>query len=202
MSTGTGASSAGRAGRPDQIQVPGLPPSRLVPLLEAVLFAATEPVSLRRLADVTGCAEAQVENALKELGRHLAEESHGVELALVAGGYRLFTKKVYAPYVAALLQPERPQLSPAALETLAIIAYKQPITRGEIEAIRGVQSDHTIKTLLDRQLIREAGRRDGPGRPILYATTPLFLERFGLSDLKELPPPETLLPPEGGGAPR
>ncbi len=198
MSGGASGFTEAGAPRPGQLPVPGLPPNRLVPLLEAVLFAATEPVPVRRLAEIAGVSEGQVEAALAELRGRLEEPAHGVELLRVAGGYRLFTKKAYAPYIEALLQPERTQLSPAALETLAIIAYKQPITRGEIEAIRGVQCDHTIKTLLDRQLIREAGRRDGPGRPILYATTPLFLERFGLSDLKELPPPESFLARDGG----
>ncbi len=170
--------------------------SGLRALIEALLFAAPEPVPLGRLVEVCGAAEGEVRAALAALAEHLAGEEHGIELAEVAGGYRLFTKRRFAPQVEALLAEGRPRLSPAALETLAVIAYRQPVTRLEVEEVRGVQCDHIIRQLLERQLIRVVGRKEAPGRPFLYGTTPLFLEHFGLRDLSELPPPERL----GGGA--
>lgn len=167
-----------------------LPAGGLVPLMEALLFVATAPVSVRRLAEATGTTEGQVRAALTQLAQHLAEGLHGIELRAVAGGYRLFTKKALGDYVECFLQPVRAPLSSAAMETLAIIAYKQPITRAEIEAIRGVNCERSLRTLLERNLIRETGRMEAPGRPIVYGTTREFLEHFGLADLSQLPPPE------------
>lgn len=172
-------------------QLPLQVPPTLLALVEALLFAAREPVSLKRLTEVCEAGEEEVRAALAALGEHLAGERHGVEIAEVAGGYRLFTKRRFAGFVEALLQPAQSRLSPAALETLAVIAYRQPITRLEIEVIRGVQCDHAVRTLLDRELIRVVGRKDGPGRPMLFGTTPAFLEHFGLRDLSELPPAES-----------
>lgn len=170
-------------------QLPLQVPPTLVGLIEALLFAAREPVPLKRLAEISEAGEEEVRAALAALREHLGEDGHGVEIAEVAGGYRLFTKRRFAGFVEALLQPGRSRLSPAALETLAVIAYRQPITRLEVERIRGVQCDHAIRTLLDRELIRVTGRGDGPGRPMLFGTTAAFLEHFGLRDLSELPPP-------------
>lgn len=168
----------------------------LVALIEALLFAAREPVPVHRLAQICGVAETDAAWALGLLGTHLTEARHGVEVAEVAGGFRLFTKKAFASHVEAMLQPVRSQLSAAALETLAVIAYRQPVTRLDVEAIRGVQCEHSLRTLLERQLIREVGRKAAPGRPILYGTTPAFLEHFGLRSLAELPPPDAFA---GGG---
>lgn len=176
---------------PDQLALHGLPLNRLVPILEALLFAAQEPVTPARLAEAAGASEAAVLEGLAELRRQLNESRRGIELVEVAGGYRLFTRPEYAEYVQALLQPVRAYLSPATLETLAVIAYRQPVTRAEIEAIRGVQCDRALKNLLERELVREAGRKDAPGRPILYVTTQAFLEYFGLRSLADLPPPES-----------
>lgn len=167
------------------------PAGGLVPVVEAVLFVATAPVSARRLAEVTGASPGQVRAALAQLAQHLADGSHGVELRAVAGGYRLFTKKAFGQYVAGFLRPVGTPLSGPAMETLAVIAYKQPITRAEIEAIRGVGCERSLRTLLERNLIRETGRMEAPGRPIVYGTTREFLEHFGLADLSQLPPPET-----------
>ncbi len=169
-------------------QLPLQVPPTLLGLVEALLFAAREPVPLKRLVEICEAGEEEVTAALRILREHLAEDRHGVELVEVAGGYRLFTKRRFAGFVETLLQPGRSQLSPAALETLAVIAYRQPITRLEVEVIRGVQCDHTLRTLLDRELIRVVGRKYGPGRPMLFGTTPAFLEHFGLRDLSELPP--------------
>lgn len=159
----------------------------LVPLLEAILFAAGEPVTVARLAMACRAGEGEVRRALERLERQLATPDRGVELREVAGGYRLFTKPAYAARVQEFLSVEQSRLSAAALETLAVVAYRQPVTRAEIEDIRGVQCDHALRTLLDRQLIRVVGRRDAPGRPLLYGTTPAFLEYLGLRDLSELP---------------
>lgn len=175
-------------------QLPLQVPPTLLALVEALLFAAPEPVSSKRLAEICESGEEEVRAALAALGEHLADERHGVEIGEVAGGYRLFTKRRFAGFVEALLQPARSRLSPAALETLAVIAYRQPVTRLEIEVIRGVQCDHAIRTLLDRELIRVVGRRDAPGRPMLFGTTPAFLEHFGLRDLSELPPAQSFNP--------
>ncbi len=160
----------------------------LVSLVEALLFAAAEPVSPGRLAAACGVGEAEVRRALASLAETLADPRRGVEVRQVAGGYRLFTKAVHAGAVERFLAGERSRLSVSALETLAVVAYRQPVTRAEIEEVRGVQCDHALRTLLDRQLIRVVGRRDSPGRPLLYGTTDAFLEYLGLRNLSELPP--------------
>lgn len=189
MSGGKGMPEGGAS------QLPLAVPEGLRPMVEALLFAAREPVPLRRLAEICGASEAEVGAALQAVREHLAGEEHGLEVAEVAGGFRLFTKRRFAAQVEALLAEARPRLSPAALETLAVIAYRQPIARADVEALRGVQCDHVIRQLLERQLIRVVGRKDAPGRPFLYGTTPAFLEHFGLRDLSELPPS-----PSFGGA--
>lgn len=158
--------------------------------IEALLFVASEPLSAEQLARVLGVPEGVVRSALERLMVTYQADDRGLELIEVAGGWQLVTKARFARAVEQLLQPRRPGLSRAALEILAIIAYRQPITRAEIETIRGVQSEAGLRTLLDRGLIREMGRKDAPGRPILYGTTPLFLRHFGLRDLSDLPPPE------------
>lgn len=159
-------------------------------ILEAVLFVSSEPVPVARLMAILGSAtKTEVEQALSSLRRDCAEEGRGLQLAHIAGGYRLVTKQEYAPWMKRLEKTKpAPKLSRSALESLAIIAYKQPVVRGEIEGIRGVETSGVLRTLLERKLVRIVGRKEVPGRPIMYGTSKFFLEHFGLRDLSELPP--------------
>jgi segregation and condensation protein B len=164
-------------------------PKKAKAILEAIIFATAKPVPLKNLAAAIGWDETKTELLLEELGREYKDERHGFDLNFVAGGYEFTTKPAMAPYLEAFQRPEVSSgLSQAALETLAIVAYRQPVTRVEIEDIRGVKSDSAINTLLERELIEEKGRQDAPGRPILFGTTQRFLECFGLADLGDLPP--------------
>ena len=171
-------------------------------VLEALLFAATEPMEPSRLATILrdgpeggqGWPDVKDEEVREEL-IHLAERlaPRGLILREVAGGFRIGTAPDLSGWVAKLKGVVRPpRLSPPALETMAVIAYRQPISRAEIEAVRGVDCSGTLDTLVERGVIRISGRSDAPGRPILYSTTPLFLEHFGLRDLEELPNSEEL----------
>lgn len=159
-------------------------------ILEALLFVSAEPLPLVRLVAAIGTvSKGEVEEALHHLGRALDQEGRGVRLVAVAGGYRLVTKQDYASWVKRLDKVKTAaKLSRSALESLAIIAYKQPLVRGEIEEIRGVETSGVLRTLLERKLVRIVGRKEVPGRPIMYGTTKFFLEHFGLSDLSQLPP--------------
>jgi segregation and condensation protein B len=182
-------------------------------ILEALLFVTSEPLSLARLVAVTGnVTKIDVEEALRNLGQALEQEGRGVRLAVVAGGYRLVTKQDYAPWIKRLDKAKTAaKLSRSALESLAIIAYKQPLVRSEIEEIRGVETSGVLRTLLERKLVRIVGRKEVPGRPIMYGTTKFFLEHFGLGDLSQLPPlrefkelgeaEQSLLPMDGGDVP-
>ncbi|MGB9776794.1 MAG: SMC-Scp complex subunit ScpB [Anaerolineae bacterium] len=162
---------------------------RLAVLVESLLFVADEPVSVGQLAGVLDASPAQVEKALEELGADLQER--GLRLQRMGDRFQLVTAPEAAPYVERFLGlGERRRLSQAALETLAIIAYRHPISRPEIEAIRGVNCDSVLRTLLASGLIEEAGRSTGPGRPILYAPTFAFLQYFGLQRPEDLPPLE------------
>lgn len=157
--------------------------------LEAVLFSSPQPVSPDRLAQILSIQEKDVRGLLAELEAEYRDPRRGFMLEWVAGGVRLCSKGEYASYVSELGREVRSGgLSQAALESLAIIAYRQPITRPQIEAIRGVRVGSAIASLIDRGLIEEKGRADGPGRPILYGTTDEFLIRFNLNSLDELPP--------------
>jgi len=161
---------------------------RLKAVVESLLFAAGEPVSLGRLAAaLDDVPREELRRALTELGADCNREGRGVVLVEVAGGYQLRTAREHAGYVRRLLAARPPRLSRPILETLAIIAYRQPITRPEIEQLRGVDSGAVLETLLERRLVRIAGRKEAPGRPQLYATTADFLETFGLKDLDALP---------------
>lgn len=153
--------------------------------VECLLFVATEPLALKTLAEVLQVDEERLQSALEALEERL--QASGLQLVQVAGGYQLCTRPEFADVVARYLQPQPSKLSRAALETVAIIAYRQPITLPEIEAIRGVQSDGVVRTLLQRGLIQEVGRKQAAGRPVLYGTTPQFLHYFGLNSLDELP---------------
>jgi segregation and condensation protein B len=157
-------------------------------IVEALILAAPEPISAARLAEIVPLANAAAARALvDELNGDYTREDRGFEIWEVAGGYQIRTRPELAPWVAQLqgLRPVR--LSPASLETLALVAYRQPLTRAEIEHVRGVDVGATLRSLLDRKLVRIAGHRDVPGRPMLYATTRRFLEVFGLSGLEDLP---------------
>ncbi|MEW6325743.1 MAG: SMC-Scp complex subunit ScpB [Nitrospirota bacterium] len=156
--------------------------------LEAVLFLSVEPVPLAQLAKAAGIDESRANALLELLAAELDGVHRGLQLAAVAGGYRLLTKPEVADVVRRYKQiTSSARLSKAALETLAIIAYRQPALRTEIEAIRGVDCAGVLKTLLDHRLVKIVGRRDLVGRPIVYGTTREFLEYFGLHDLTELP---------------
>jgi segregation and condensation protein B len=157
-------------------------------IAESLLFAAGTPVSLRRMAEVVGVTQADLKPVLGLLGEEYTAEGRGVRLCEVAGGYQLRTAAECAEYVKTLVREKPNRLSRAALETLAIIAYRQPLTKAEIEVVRGVDVDGVLNSLLTKKLVRVMGRKDVPGRPWVYGTTPQFLELFGLSDLSSLPP--------------
>ena len=159
--------------------------ANIKPILECMLFASVQPLIIKEIGQSLEIDETLLERAIYEL--RLDYGDRGMQIIRVAGGFQMCTKPEYAQYVSALLKPERIRLSRAALETVAIIAYKQPITQPEIEAIRGVNCDGVTKTLMDRALIKQTGRKDAPGRPMLYITTDEFLNHFGLNDLTELP---------------
>lgn len=154
--------------------------------IEALLFVASEALSIERLVKLTDASHVDVAETLQTIAENYAER--GMILREVAGGYRFATSPAARHAVEAYLMPAKTNLSPAAMETLAIVAYLQPVTRAEIEAVRGVNVDSVVSTLTDRRFIAEAGRRDVPGRPMEYTTTPDFLESFGLRSLAELPP--------------
>jgi segregation and condensation protein B len=158
----------------------------LAAVLECLLFLAEEPLpegELARLLEVTPARAREIAEDLQ--GRY---QERGLQLVKVAGGWRLCTRPEYAEYIARLHEPAKIRLSRPALETLAIIAYRQPITRPEIEAVRGVNVDGVITTLLSYQLVEERGRKEAPGRPMLYGTTTEFLSHFGLDKVEDLPP--------------
>ncbi|MCX7626313.1 MAG: SMC-Scp complex subunit ScpB [Candidatus Sumerlaeaceae bacterium] len=157
--------------------------------IEALLFATTEPLSVERLVRILGVANTvTVRTALLQLMQDYDNSPHGIQIVEVAGGFQMATRPFYAPFIFRLKPSRRRNpLSQATLETLAIIAYKQPITRAEIEAIRGVDSTASIHTLLELGLIEVGGKREVPGRPQLYVTTQHFLKTFGLRSLGDLP---------------
>ena len=173
---------------------------RLAHIIESVLFAAAAPVALRKLVDILeGPTPKEVQAAVARLKEIYAPGQRGIQLLEVAGGYQFRTARENAEWVRAVFRDKPARLGRAALETLAIIAYKQPATRAEIEAIRGVDVDGVVSTLLARRLIKIAGRKEAVGRPLLYSTTPEFLETFGLKDLKELPSLKELGPAPDDG---
>ncbi|MBA3341039.1 MAG: SMC-Scp complex subunit ScpB [Gemmatimonadaceae bacterium] len=182
----------------------------LAKLLEAALFSSAHPVGLPDLRTVARdgeTSESQILSALDDLRRHYDEDGHGVELIEVAGGWQILTRPEYTETIERAQLAARPQrLSAAALETLAIIAYRQPIGRGDIEEVRGVGCGQMLKSLHERELIEVVGRGEGMGRPLLYGTTPGFLEQFALRHLGELPRADELAvalrDPTGEGADR
>lgn len=158
-------------------------------LLSAALLASGRPVPLRDLKELLGISEEAVEREVAALRAVLAENGLGLEVEHVAGGYRLVVEAGLVAALAPLLSPPPlPALSQAALETLALVAYHQPVTRGELEAARGASCVSTLETLRERELVRVAGQKDVVGRPLLYVTTERFLLEFGLASLADLPP--------------
>jgi segregation and condensation protein B len=162
--------------------------AHLKSILESLLFAAGEPVSLARLAAVfDDLPRATVNKTLTAMAAEYAAANRGIVIEEVAGGFQMRTSKDHAAYVRKLLASKPPRLSRPLMETVAIIAYRQPITRPEIEQLRGVDTGGVLETLLERRMIKIAGRKEAPGRPMVYATTDEFLEIFGLKDLESLP---------------
>jgi len=160
-------------------------PVDLCSALECLLFVGREPVPASRLAETLGVPLADLSALVIELSQRL--EGHGLQVLALAGGYSLATREPYAETVNRFLEPKPEQLSRQALETLAIVAYRQPITRPQIEAVRGVNSAGVLRALLERHLLATAGRDRAAGRPFLFVTTPDFLSLFGLSELADLP---------------
>src|SRR5258705_13940543 len=170
-----------------------MPPSNLRAALEALLFSSDEPLTLALLAESLDAPATDVAEALHALDTEYQDRQAGVQLREIAGGHLLATSPEHAEWVGRLLRGrKRARLSRAAPETMAILAYKQPVTKGEIEAIRGVDSSAVLATLLERNLVTIRGRSKVVGRPLLYGTTSEFLDYFGLKDLAELPRPEEL----------
>ena len=164
----------------DQAQLPGA--------IEAMLFVTDEPVGVIELADMVEADPKLVEQALVDLREKLEREQRGIQLREVAGGWRLYTHPAYHSLVEKyVLSWDTRKLSQAAMETLAIVAYLQPCTRAGVASVRGVNSDSSINSLVEKGLIREAGQADAPGNPTLYATTRGFLEKFGLRSVRDLP---------------
>jgi segregation and condensation protein B len=163
--------------------------ARLKALLEAVVYVTEEPLSLEQLANGVGQPPERVQALLEQLIAEFEKSEHGVTIRVVAGGYKMATKPEHHEAVRSFVKSLKPplKLSLPALETLAVVAYKQPVTAPEIMEIRGVQGAGVLKTLLDRKLIAVAGRKNVIGKPILYKTTKEFLIQFGLKDLSELP---------------
>ena len=163
--------------------------------IEAVLLVATEPVTLRLLSELLEVSMERIEELIEALSLEYEAQQRGFEIANIAGGYRLQSHAAYSAYVERFILDDAPQrLSPAALETLAIIAYKQPISRAQIAQIRGVNADGVVRHLQLRGYIDAVGHDDGPGLAVLFGTTTLFLEKLGLAGLSELPALESFVP--------
>jgi segregation and condensation protein B len=157
-------------------------------IVESLLFVAESPLTLQRLAEVIdGADKKEIAAALEQVKTELETNRRGVRMVEVAGGFQLRTPKENADWVKKYLGGKPARMGRATLETLAIIAYRQPVTKAEVEAIRGVDVDGVVNTLAERNLIRAVGRKDVPGRPFLFGTTPEFLQLFNLKDLSELP---------------
>jgi segregation and condensation protein B len=175
-----------------------LTPDRMKPVAEALLFASDEPVPAARLAQLLGKgADAKtVRKLVDDLNAEYAGQGRAFEVVEIAGGFQLLTRPEFKDWIAELHRHRRQdKLTPSAVETLAIVAYKQPIQRATVDDIRGVQTGPLLRSLLERGLIKVVGRQNVPGRPILYGTSRLFLQHFGLKSLKDLPRVAELAPP-------
>ena len=184
-----------RDGTPD---APAEVADHVRPALEAILLVAEEPVPPELLAQLVGTSVAEAEQVCEELAAEYELQGRGFVLARVAGGFRYQTATDQAPYVERLvLEGQSSRLSSVALETLAVVAYKQPVSRNQIAAIRGVNVDGVMRTLQQRGYVDEVARDPGPGQAVLYGTTPTFLERLGLDSIDELPPLGDFFPDRG-----
>ena len=162
-------------------------------IIESLLFVADEPLTVDRFKKIiTGAESREVRDALEELAADYETRQGGFYLGEVAGGYQIRSRPEYKEWIKRMLQPKPLRLSKAALETLAIIAYKQPVIRSDVEHIRGVDCGGVLRVLLERKFIRVLGRKEIPGRPLIYATTKRFLEVFDLKNLKDLPTPKEI----------
>ncbi len=166
---------------------------QLIGAIEALIFVAGDPLPLKRLQDVLDMPKDEICSAIDDLSARYLETGAGIQVMEVAGGYQLRTRPTHSVFINRFLERKRKSvLSGPAMETVAIVAYKQPLTRAEIEAIRGVGVDGVLKSLLDKRLIKVVGAKEVPGRPNLYGTTKKFLEYFGINSLDDLPPVEQL----------
>jgi segregation and condensation protein B len=180
-----------------------LDPSELRGALEAILFSVAEPLPIRTLSELLGASVHEVRAAVEDLRMEYIDGARAFRLEDIAGGVQILTLSRFDPWIRRLRDKERDsRLSAASLESLAVIAYKQPISKADLEAIRGVGCGPTLKTLLEKGLIQIAGRGEGLGKPLLYGTTRRFLESFGISSVRELPQPEILEHPASGGGAR
>jgi segregation and condensation protein B len=176
-------------------RVPGLPDADTVRAIEAILLVAVEPVPPAMLAQLLEIPAVVIDQLCSRLASSYDEVGHGFQLVKVAGGYRYQTAADLSPYVERfLLDGQRARMSAAALETLAIVAYKQPISRAQVASIRGVDPDGVLRTLQARGYVTDVGRDSGPGQAILFGTTPAFLEKLGLASLEDLPPIAEFVP--------
>ncbi len=170
------------------LELNSLDPTKLKSLLEALLFISGAPVSIEQMAGVLEpITPSSIRDALEQLTQEYEIAQRGLKIVEVAGGYQMVTQREWAAWLKRFLQQVPQRLSRQCLETLAIIAYRQPITRLEIEQIRGVNSESAIQTLLEKGMVRIMGRKEVIGRPFVYEVTGLFLERFGLASLNDLP---------------
>lgn len=178
--------------RPSHEETPcPAPPDDLVAVCEALLWASPAPLTAAQVAALTAAPEGEVARAMDALESRFRASGSALQVQKAAGGYQITTHPRFAAYIEKLLRPRPQPLSQAALETLAVVAYLQPVTRAEVEAVRGVDCDGVLRTLVERRLVREVGRKDSVGRPVLYGTTPEFLRLLGLEDLGQLPPLDT-----------
>lgn len=168
-------------------------------IVEALLFVAEEPLTAGEVAQLTETSVAQIEELMGAMQQELASDpDRGIVLKQIAGGWRLYTDPETRPYLEKFAASERAaRLSSAALETLAVVAYQQPVSRGQVSEVRGVDSERALQTLERRGLIFEIGRAPGPGQAVLYGTTELFLEKLGVNSLADLPPLADHVPPAG-----
>lgn len=165
----------------------------LIHIIESLLFVSEDPLTVEKLKNILETVDAkEIRVALNSLAEQYDSRGGGFKLAEVAGGWQLRSRPEYNEWIKRMLQPPPQRLSKAALETLAIVAYNQPIIRADLEHIRGVDSGGVLRQLLEKKLIRVLGRKEIPGRPLIYATTKLFLELFELKDLKDLPSPKEI----------
>jgi len=169
--------------------------ARLKDVIESLIFISLEPLTLEKIKSICSeFPEEEVEKSIQELLESYSSNQRGIQIIQSAGGYLFSTKSEYDQWIRRLLQLEqKKKLSPAALETLATVAYHQPITLAEISAMRGVDSTHALKTLLQKNLVKITGRKKSPGRPLIYRTTDKFLTYFGLNSLNDLPSEEEIM---------